>query len=168
MEVPEHPGPALRLTIRPLAALLVLVLVAACGSIDKAPLATLQAMDEASLFFPGSTQLATFGDDQQTGSITGPQSAFFGYQLGTEASDAEVEAFYEAELGDRGWSTARPDDAITIGIRSSTDSRARAWEKGDAFFRLSFRRRDKLGGLDDQNLAGYPTIYEFRLRTRIP
>ena len=149
-------------------ALVVALLVGGCGSTDASPLASLRAMEEASLAYPGSTQLGELALDQQTGSITGPQSAMLGYQLGTDASEADVEAFYEAELARRGWTIARSDAAITVGIPGSTESSARAWEKGETFFRLSFRRRDDQGRLDSATLARYPTIYEIRLRLKIP
>ena len=165
MEVHQHPAPQLR--GRWLAILLV-VLVAACGTTDERPLASLRAMDEASLAYPGSTQLGELALKQQTGSITGPQAAEFGYRLGTDAIEAEVEAFYEAELERRGWVVAESLVAIAVGIQSSGETSARAWEKGDVFFRLSFRRRDKLGGLEPSELERFPTVYEVVLIRDIP
>ena len=123
-------------------------------------------MEEASLAYPGSTQLGELALDQQTGSITGPQSAEFGRQFGTDASEADVEAFYEAELARRGWIAPESPQGIVYRIPGSTESRVRAWEKGDAFFRLSFRARDKQGRLDAATLARYPTVFEARLKSR--
>ena len=45
-------------------------------------------MEEANLAYPSSTELAQFGHDQKTGSITGPRSTMLGYQHGTDASGA--------------------------------------------------------------------------------
>lgn len=64
-------------------------------------------MGEAGLAYPGSTQLGEIALDQQTGSITGSFAAQFGHQYGTDANEADVEAFYEAELTRRGWATSR-------------------------------------------------------------
>ena len=165
MEVHQHPAPQLR--GRWLAILLV-VLVAACGTTDERPLASLRAMDEASLAYPGSTQLGELALDQQTGSITGSQSAQFGRQFGTNASEADVEAFYEAELARRGWARAQTFEGRGFTIPGSIESRVRAWERGDRVFRLSFRRRDEQGRLDAATLARYPTVYESVLFLIIP
>ncbi len=166
MEVHQHPAPQLRR--RRFAILFVALLAAACGSTDERPLASLRAMEETSLAYPGSTQLGRFALDQQTGSITGPQTAMFGYQFGTDASKADVEAFYEAELARRGWTIARSYAAITVGIPGSTESSARAWERGDRVLRLSFRRRDEQGRLDAATLARFATVYESVLFLIIP
>ena len=100
--------------------------------------------------------------------MTGPQAAEFGRQFGTDASEADVEAFYEADLARRGWISPSSDAGITVGIQSSGETSARAWEKGDRVFRLSFRRRDEFGRLDAATLARYPTVYEIRLFLMIP
>ena len=145
--------------IRPIG-LLLLALVAGCGTTDARPLASLRAMEESSLFYPGSTQLGQITLDEQTGSIAGPASAQFGRRFGTDAGEADIEAFYEAELDVRGWIPAESLVALAIGIQSSGETEARAWEKGSTYFRLSFRRRDDFGGLEDSVLARFPTVYE--------
>lgn len=165
MEVHQH-RPA-QLT-RSLLAALLLALVAGCATTNTSPLASLRAMEESSLFYPGSTQLGEIALDEQTGSITGSQSAQFGNQLGTDATEAEVEAYYEAELDARGWIPAESLEAIGFGIQSSGETGSRAWERGDTYFRLSFRRRDDFGGLQPSVLAEFPTVYEARLKAKRP
>lgn len=147
-------GPALALVA-------VTLLVAGCGTVDRRPLASLRAMEEAELAYPGSTRLSSFGVDQVTGLITGPRTAYFGYYYGSDASDADIEAFYEAELTRRSW-------RAKVAILGGSDLRAREWENGDRVFRLSFRRRDEFGGLDAGTLARYPTVYEIALFLLIP
>ena len=165
MEVHQH-RPA-QLT-RALLAALLLALVAGCVTTNTSPLASLQAMEESSLFYPGSTQLGEIALDEQTGLIEGPQAAQFGNQLGTNATPPEIEQFYETELEARGWIPAESLEAIGFGITGSTETDARAWEKGDAFFRLSFNRTDEMGGLQRSVTAEFLTIYEARLKGKRP
>lgn len=157
MEVLEHRPP---LVTRVLVGVLLLALVAGCGTSNAGPLASLRSMEEATLFYPGSTQLGELAQDERQGSITGAIAAEFGHQLGSQASSEDIARFYEVELAKRGWADATSLVGITVGIRDSTESSARAWEKGDAFFRLSFRRRDDQGRLPSSVLKQFATIYE--------
>ncbi len=116
-------------------------------------------MDEASLAYPGSTQLGELALDQQTRSITATIAAQFGHQFGTGASQADVEAFYEAELERRGCISAESLEVLAFEILGSTESRVRIWEKDDAFFRVSFKARDEQGRLDAVTHARYQTCF---------
>jgi hypothetical protein len=94
-----------------------------------------------------------------------PYPASSGSQLGTVATAAEVEAFYQRELAQRGWVPFTGENFRT----SDGAERIVRWRKGDLGFQLSFfdtATKDR-----ERQAAGrktYATYYEILLTEVYP
>ncbi len=144
-----------------LAVALVMVLgasVAGCGGKAKPlggyTLVDLRTLPEEQLFYPNSEVISRL-EYAGGNTVEGPRAAFSGYELGSQASAAEIEAFYAQQLQALGWGPARPADVFT----STAEEQATGWRKGDLVFRLAILRKD-----DPRNppqLMKYNTAYWF-------
>lgn len=105
--------------------------------------ATLLKEPAVQVRFPGAVELAHVGAERVT-TFEGPQSAFDGYILGTDAEAEVVHSFYARELGRLGWipeSTTR---------RSTAELAAWWWCKSGITYRLAIK---------DQKSAFQPEFY---------
>lgn len=139
-----------------------LLLLVGCTTSDAGPLASLKAMPEAQLLYPGAATLDTYVINQEVGGIDGPVPAEFGHLQGTNASQADVVTFYLHALTVGGWVPAN-----VVG-RGDTETAVIGWRKGDVQFRLAFQRRGndpRLAAPSDQ--ARFATIFRTDL-TNLP
>lgn len=113
----------------------------------------LQKLPEATLYYPGSTVLGSGGYDFDKG-LLGINDATYNQQLGADASNEEVVAFYARELPARGWATDERS-----GGRSTDELLGRAWRKGQLIFRLGLPRP----GTQANREPGYHTVYAITL-----
>jgi hypothetical protein len=113
---------------------------------------SLEQLEEAGLYFPGSTILQQGSRDPSAET----HAAIF-RQLATDGSMEEVVQFYTDELANRAWSTGGGSSGFTIVRERQTC----AWHKGDVRFRLSFWRTEDI----HQSFPDSPdiTVYELRL-----
>ena len=128
-------------------ALLVSLTAAACS--DYGPIASLQAMPEASLYAPGSKVVREF-TTPQTYSPDGSSGASVGHNLATTASGAAIIAFYDRRLRANGWTPSDP-------VRGSNDLEDAGWQKGGAYFRVAIDYPEALSS--DLRAEGYTTGY---------
>lgn len=114
----------------------------------------LKEQPEADLVFPDSELLAEGGYDAEM-TIDGPQPAALWRIYGSNAAIEDILAYYEAELGDRGWEPIPSS-------RSSTEIDAWQWIRDDLGFSLGHKDpaqwHERLPGSDR-----FLTIYEIRL-----
>ena len=146
--------------IRILAAALLVASTAGCFSRadDGSSLAALRAMPEDRLFYPGSVQL---GDHSRRRRHTfeGRFGAASGHRLGSQDGATKIEAWYDQELAKRGWVPAN----VSSGFAATTESTARAWQKGAVIFRFSVLLKDHPLSPPRDVVAKYETIFEIRL-----
>jgi hypothetical protein len=102
------------------------------------------------------------GEAGQT--IEGTNTASVGLLIASQDSPAEVDAFYEAELGSRGWQPPTDLEAIGLRIRTTTELSARSWRKGDLVFRLGIL--DMTDPFAEGPSEGYATVYRISLVDR--
>jgi hypothetical protein len=98
--------------------------------------------------------------------IEGTNTASVGLLIASQDSPAEVDAFYETELGSRGWHTPTDLEAIGLRIRTTTELSARSWRKGDLVFRLGIL--DMTDPFAEGPSEGYATVYRISLVDRPP
>ena len=114
-------------------------------------------MEEANLALPGSTPLADGGYDAEF-TVEGRRPAATWAIYGTSADVAEVTAYFEKELADRGWEPAP-------GIPSTSQLDALLWRRDDLAFQLAIldveEWHQRIDGSDE-----YPTMYEVRVSER--
>jgi hypothetical protein len=98
--------------------------------------------------------------------IEGTNTASVGLLIASQDSPAEVDAFYETELGSRGWHTPTDLEAIGLRIRTTTELSARSWRKGDLVFRLGIL--DMTDPFAEGPSEGSATVYRISLVDRPP
>jgi hypothetical protein len=127
--------------------------------------ADLWSEPESKLVSPGSDVLdRREGEAGQT--AEGTNTASVGLLIASQDSPAEVEAFYETELGARGWQPPTDLEAIGLRIRTTTEVSARSWRKGDLVFRLGILvMTDPFA---EGPSEGYATVYRISLVDRPP
>ena len=103
------------------------------GGYSRADLAQLP---EAHLRYPGAVLLGHSGTEPKR-TIEGPLYAEDGSAYGSSATAMEIQAYYGRELGVRGWQAA-PENSV----RSTTETRAVAWRKGDLIFHLGVKQKN--------------------------
>jgi hypothetical protein len=139
--------------------LAVIVALAGCaGAPDREQrLTALQEMEEAGLFYPGSTQLRQYSLYPES-NIDGEFGAQWGYQLGADAEVAEIEAWYETELTRRGWKPV----VASSSIPTSSDESVATWQKGAVIFRFSIpTKKPQFSPIRPEDRDKYIAIYEF-------
>ncbi|HVA75758.1 MAG TPA: hypothetical protein VNF71_14460 [Acidimicrobiales bacterium] len=134
---------------RAIALLVLLVLLTAAACSDYGPIASLQAMPEASLYAPGSKVVREF-TTPQTYSPDGSSGASVGHNLATTASGADVIAFYDRRLRANGWTPIDP-------VHGSNDLEDAGWQKGGAYFLVAIAYPQALSA--DLRAEGYTTWY---------
>lgn len=122
---------------------------------DHAPLASLQAMAEAGLFYPGSEVLGELNRPAEV-TFDGTLVAGLGRRLGSVVQASDIEAWYADELARRGWQPGVTD-------RFTSETMARGWIKDGIRFRFALPRRDDPQGATPEQEAKYPTIFDIRL-----
>lgn len=122
--------------------------------------ATLLRDPAASLRLPGVTELAHVGDERRT-TVDGPQPAFDGYLLGTQASDGEVFSYYDAELRRLGWLSDR-----LVAIPSTVEFRAWGWCKAGMNFRLGIEDPKKAFTPEFLGGRSFTTVFDARISSR--
>jgi len=124
-------------------------LASGCGSSAD----ELGNLPEAGMVFPGSEQLAD-GSRGEESTPTGPQGAEWWIVFGAHAGMAEVVAYFDRELVERGW--------VADNVASTTtELEAYEWLKGEYHFRLGFLDMDDLV-LDGSE--GFETVFDMRLQ----
>src|SRR5438270_4889528 len=136
---------SLRLVTRRAVGVLLLVIVAACGS-DVPGLSTLQGDRAAAIRMADVVELGDFSGDKHT-TIDGPQPAFDTHVFGTQATQDAVHAFYDRQLQQLGWQADR-----LAGPMTTVELVAWGWCKGGG---LVFRV-----GIEDQPRAFKPEFYK--------
>lgn len=131
-----------------------LVLFGGCSAAPNPELDLLRAMPEGTLAPDGVEQLADGGREaDQSIAARVPASTWRIY--GTDASAADVIAFYASELADRGWS----EGGGVSGIRGTHELDVAAWHKEGVIFRLGFWKLDEWRLSQNEGLE-YDTIFE--------
>ena len=118
------------------------------------PLAALKAEEASRLQLPDAEVLRRVGGERFN-NVTGPQGSFTGAVYGTQATQAEVFAFYERELTRLGWLADGPAP-----MGSGELSGGRGWCKPRLFFRLVVydpQRYDRTGITDG---ARFRTVFD--------
>lgn len=122
------------------------------------PLAALKAEEASRLRLPGAEVLRRVGGERFN-NITGPQGSFTGAVYGTQATQAEVFAFYERELTRLGWvADYKP------GVGTGELPNGRGWCKPRMYYRLAIydpRRYERTGITDG---ARFGTVFDARLQ----
>ncbi len=139
-------------------AVVIAVALAACGGPSGSRLAALQSMPENTLAYPGASILRTVSVEA-TQTIEGPVPAISGHTFGAEASEADVVAFYQRQLAERGWLPTSFDAQ-----RSTIETAAYTWQKDAAVLRLAILERGadpRLPSASEQ--AEFRTIYRIDL-----
>jgi hypothetical protein len=139
---------------------IVLLAVIGMSCTDARPIASLRAMSEGTLYYPGS-KVAKEVATPQTDSPDGDSGASFGHLMGANASPEEIVTFYDRELRARGW---RPIDAAT-GTGALTQA---AWTNGQADFTLFINRPERSTPDIQQALVGYSIEYDARVEQIYP
>jgi len=139
-------------------AVLVLLASATAACSDYGPIASLQAMPEASLYAPGSKVVREF-TTPQSNSFDGGSDASVGHNLATTASGADVIAFYDRRLRADGWTPIDP-------VRGSNDMDTTGWQKGGVYFIVAIAYPEALPA--DLRAAGYTTWYVAELQQIYP
>lgn len=146
--------------------LIVLVLlVSGCTLTDNsAPTATssppsvaaLRALPEDHIFYP---RAATIGETSYdaSGIDSGGANPSGGWIMATNGSEAQVLAYYEQQLKQRGWQ--RNDSGV---FRATSEDMVAGWHKGKYIFRLGFWRP---GDPRNPGHGAYPTVYGILLTT---
>lgn len=122
------------------------------------PLAVLEAEEASRLRLPDAEVLRRVGGERFN-NITGPQGSFTGAVYGTQATQAEVFAFYQRELTRRGWVA---DGTSTLS--SGELPGGRGWCKPRMYFRLAIfdpQRYERTGITDG---ARFRTVFDARLQ----
>ena len=122
------------------------------------PLAALEAEEASRLQLPDAEVLRRVGGERFN-NITGPQGSFTGAVYGTQATQAEVFAFYQRELTRLGWQVDFPPTPSSGDLPNG-----RGWCKPRLFFRLVVYdpRRYERTGISDG--ARFGTVFDARLR----
>lgn len=122
------------------------------------PLAALKAEEASRLQLPDAEVLRRVGGERFN-NVTGPESAFTGAVYGTQATQAQVFAFYERELTRLGWLA---DGRSSMG--SGELPGGRRWCKPRMLFRLVIydpRRYERTGITDG---ARFHTVFDASLQ----
>lgn len=100
------------------------------------------------------------GSQDRVDDVLGTTNTAWWLIMGTDASMAEVQAFYESELTDRSWTPSG-------GVPSTSEIDAIAWIRDRYTFRLGFKETDewyeRLEGSDE-----FATLFEIALIEREP
>jgi hypothetical protein len=127
---------------------------------DARPIASLRAMSEATLYYPGSKAVKDVATPQ-TDSPDGDSGASFGHLLGANASPEEIVGFYDQALRSSGW---RSIDGVT----ANGHLMRAAWTNGTADFTLSVNAPKELTPDIQQALEGYSVEYDARVEQIYP
>ena len=120
----------------------------------------LRLLPEADLLYPGSEVISRGGNDERW-MWGGTLTAVTWQYVGVNASPAEIEAWYEAELTSRGW----VDGGGSSAIPTTNELWVRAWERNGITFRLGVRDPHGARARPEQ-FERYETVYDVRLRSQ--
>jgi len=139
---------------------LAVALLASCADnqefVDRAALLS----DPASqLRLPAAVELAHVGAERVT-TFEGPQSAFDGYILGTNADADAVLAYYAGELGRIGWTRE------TTTTHSTAELAAWWWCKDRMTYRLAIKDQEKAFQPEFYQGQSFKTVFDARLMSR--
>ena len=147
----------MRLVLAVALAMVMGALLAGCGGGNKPyggyTLSDLRKLPEEHLFYPGAEVIDRLGQEAFGGPVR-PHPASSGYQLGVQATPAEIEAFYDRELQARGWGAQ-----VSVG-QSTAEERTFGWSKNGLLLRVAVRRKGDPRNPPEAVTGKYATIYE--------
>ena len=141
---------------------ILLTVLSSCGGdtqefVDRA---TLLNEPAARLRFPGSVELAHVGAERVT-TVEGPQSAFDGYILGSDADADEIHSYYARELERLGWQRD-----LIAGVKSTAEIEAWGWCRGRIDYRLAIKDAQRAFQPGFYGGRTFRTVFDARLVSR--
>ena len=147
-------SPAAAVGVAAVAVMLVVVFVLVLGDPQRQP--SFSDIPEASRFYPGSVILRSGGH-----AATSESEAERWTQLGSYASVAEIQAFYERQMAQAPWVSG----GGSSGVPGTNERQVCAWHNGTVILRLGFWRLSRWQR-QYPNDQIFPTVYDVRVIDR--
>ena len=122
-------------------------------------LAQLRQLPEEHLFYPGGEVISQMGRENSPSMPGRQRTVYSGYRVGSQATAAELEAFYHQRLQELAWGPMRPGDVFP----TTAEERATGWRKGDLVFRFSILKKAHPLAPPEELTRKYTTIYDIKV-----